>query len=470
MIKSAARKMDMTEGSVFGKVLIYALPVVATGMLQVLYNAADTVIVGRYASDGETALAAVGSCGALINLIIQLFMGLSVGAGVLVAQQIGARQFEDVKKTVHTAVPAATILGIIVAIFGYISAGTLLSWTGVEKSVLSEAVPYMRAYMCGIPASMVYNYCAAMMRSSGDTSRPLMFLSISGVVNIILNIITVVIFDMGALGVGVATAVSNWLSMALIVGYMMRDKGIVHLELREIKICWDKLGHIIRIGIPAGIQGCIFAFSNVLVQSSVNSFGKIATAGNAAAANIDSFVYTAMNSFYHATLTFVGQNVGAKKYHRIKKIIVTCALIVFVVGVAMGGTIYIFGRQLVGIYAPGNEAVISAALRRTAVVTTTYFMCGLMEVACGAMRGMGSSFIPMIVSIVGTFSIRVGWIYTVFAAYPTVTVLYLSYPVSWIVTATAHYICCAVYLRHIKKKNDSISGPLPKPKFAGVDC
>ncbi len=462
MIKSAARKMDMTEGPVLGKILLYTLPLVATGMLQVLYNAADTIVVGRFAEDGETALAAVGSCGALINLIIQLFMGLSVGAGVLVAQNIGAKQYEDVRKTIHTAVPAAAVLGIAVSVFGFFAAGRLLRLTGVEESVLAEAVPYMKAYMCGIPASMVYNYCASMMRASGDTTRPLIFLSVSGVVNIVLNLVTVIVFRMGALGVGIATAASTWLSMILIVAYMIHDKGIIRLEPKEMRIHWSKLWQITKIGIPAGLQGCIFSLSNVLIQSNVNSFGKTATAGNAAVANIDSFIYTAMNSFYHATLTFVGQNVGAKKHHRVKRIVVVCSLLVFGVGALMGMFTFVFGRLLIGIYAPGNEAVISAGLLRVATVSTTYFMCGLMEVGCGAMRGMGSSFIPMLVSLAGTFVIRIGWIYTVFAAYPTITVLYLSYPASWFLTAAAHYISCAILLHHIKKKGSIPPGALLK--------
>lgn len=452
MVKSSARKHDMTEGPLLGKILIYTIPLILTGTLQLVFNAADTIVAGRFSDDGETALAAVGSCGALINLIVNLFMGLSVGAGVLVAQHIGAREEDEVKRTVHTAIPAAGILGVIVAVFGYLTAETLLRWTGVEESVLAQAVPYMKAYMLGMPASMVYNYCATMMRSAGDTTRPLIFLSIAGVVNVFLNLFTVMFLRMGALGVGIATAISTWLAAFLIIGYMLRIQGYMHFSLKDMRIHWNKLWRITKIGIPAGLQGCVFSISNVLIQSGVNSFGKTVVAGNAAAGNIDGFIYTAMNSFYHSTLTFVGQNVGAKKYNRIRKIIMINAVMVTVCGVVIGVLSLTFGRELLGLYAPGNEGAIEAGLKRMSIVTITYFLCGIMEVGCGAIRGMGSSFIPMIVSVVGTCALRITWIFTLFAAFPTIQMLYSAYPVSWFLTAAAHYTTSEILLRLIMKK------------------
>ncbi len=470
MFKTATRKINMTEGPLLGKILIYTVPLILTGMLQLLYNAADTIVAGRFAEDGETALAAVGSCGALINLIINLFMGLSVGAGVLVAQYIGAKKEDDVRMTVHTAVPAAALLGAVVSVFGIVMAEPLLRLTGVEESVLAQAVPYMKAYMFGMPASMIYNYCATMMRSSGDTAHPLMFLSISGIVNVALNLVMVIGFGLGALGVGIATAVSTWLSMFLIIGFMMREEGLIHLDIKRIHIDWDKFWKIVRIGIPAGLQGCVFSLSNVVIQSSVNGFGKTTVAGNTAGSNIDGFIYVALDSFYHTSLTFVGQNIGAKKYDRVKKIIVLCSVMVVIVGLTLGGMALLFGRQLLGLYAPNNEGAIEAGLLRLSIVGLSYFLCGLMEVGCGAMRGMGSSFIPMVVSLIGSCLLRIVWIYTVFAAYPAMTVLYISYPVSWAVTGAVHYISSAILLRHIKHKGIKLQDAAPDTKCLKAGC
>lgn len=458
MTKTKRIKGDITEGPVLGKIIAYSVPLILTGILQLLYNAADTIVAGRWASDGEAALAAVGSCGALINLIVQLFMGLSVGAGVCVAQNYGARRYDEVSKTVHTAVPAATILGVIVSIFGFFAAEMLLTWTGVEKSVLAEAAPYMRAYMVGMPASMVYNYCATMLRSTGDTAHPLIFLSVSGLVNVALNLVTVLGLGMGALGVGIATAVSTWLSMILILIFMMRTDTCMHLSLRKMHIYGDKLLQILRFGIPAGLQGCVFSLSNVLIQSSVNSFERYVVAGNTAAANIDSFIYTAMNAVYHATLTFVGQNIGAKKYDRVPRIVGVCYGLVTVIGFIMGAGTILFGRELLWLYAPGNELAIEAGMKRLIIVGGPYLLCGLMEVGCGAMRGMGSSITPMVVSLVGSCASRILWIYTVFAAFPTTTVLYLSYPISWTMTAIAHLLCWTLFLRHLRHKNGGSGG------------
>ncbi|MBQ9080775.1 MAG: MATE family efflux transporter [Clostridia bacterium] len=446
----------MTEGPLLGKIIRYSIPLIATGMLQLLYNAADTIVAGRYAPNGEAALGAVGSCGALINLIVNLFMGLSVGAGVCVAHDYGARKFDDVRRTVHTAVPTAAILGVIVSVFGFFMSETLLKWTGVQGNILQEAVPYMKAYMLGMPASMVYNYCATMLRSKGDTKHPLIFLSISGIANILLNLLMVIVFKMGAVGVGIATAVSTWLSMFLIIGFMLRSKGSMKLEFKLMRFHKDKFFAMLRFGIPAGLQGCVFSLSNVLIQSSINMLDAgcdFVVAGNAAAANIDGFIYIAMNSIYHAALTFVGQNVGAKKYHRIGRIMGACAATVGVIGITMSAAAVIFGRPLLSLYAPGNENAIAFGMIRMSIVSATYFLCGFMELGCGVMRGLGNSLVPMIVSVVGSCAFRIVWIYTVFAAFPTAQVLYLSYPFSWLLTAVAHFICSAIYLRIIKKRD-----------------
>lgn len=442
----------MTEGPVFGKILIYSLPLIATGMLQLIFNISDSIVVGNFADNGKAALAAVGACSALINLLINLFMGLSVGAGVSVAQYIGAKRDEDVRKTLHTAIPAAAVLGLFVAVVGFISAETLLIWTGVEGESLGQATLYMRAYMFGIPANMIYNYCASMLRATGDTAHSLIFLTIAGVIDVFLNLFTVIVLGMGALGVGLTTAVSNWLAVFMIIFFLMRTRGVLRFEPKRMRIWWDKLWRMIRIGIPAGLQGCVFSLSNVLIQSSVNGFGETVMAGNTAAMQIGNVIYTAMNALYHATLTFVAQNVGAGKLHRIKKIVIECSLIVLAVGVSIGAVTIIFGRPLLAIYNSKDQSIIDAGMTRIIYVCGTYFLCGLMEVGCGAMRGMGSAFIPMISSVIGTCVVRIAWIYTVFAAFPTIGVLYLSYPVSWFLTAAAHYVSCVILFRRIKKK------------------
>lgn len=449
-------KQNLTEGALLPKIIMFTLPLIATAVLQLLFNTADTVVVGRWGGstpeECETALAAVGSCGALTNLIVNLFFGLSVGAGVCVAHDIGAKQYNDVSRVVHTSVLASLICGVIVTVFGLCMAPTLLAMMKTDPVVLDEAVPYMRAYFCGMPANMLYNYCASMMQSSGDTTRPLTFLSIAGVANVLLNLVMVLVFHAGAMGVGVATAVSQWISCILIVWYMMRMDGPCRIELKKLRIDPSKLSKIVLIGLPAGIQGTLFSFSNVLIQSSVNSFGKVVVAGNTAASNLDGYVYATQNSLYHTALTFVGQNVGAHKYKRVRKCVLWCALVVTVVGLSVGSVLVIFGEPLLHIFVPEGGAVVEAGMVRLSIMGVCYFLCGLMEVGCGVMRGLGKSITPMIVSLLGSCVFRVVWIYTIFALFPTLEVLYISYPISWIVTAAAHFLFCFGILKNTEKR------------------
>lgn len=447
---------DLTKGPILSQILMFALPLIATSVLQLMFNTADIVVVGRFG--GETpeecanALAAVGSCGSLINLIITLFMGLAVGAGVCVAHDMGAKHYKDVTKVVHTAVLAASVCGVFVAVFGFLMTPTFLAWMGTNEAVMDQAILYMRAYFCGVPASMIYNYCAAMLRSTGDTVRPLTFLSVSGVVNVGLNLVMVLVFHLGAMGVGIATAASNWTSCILILLFMLRTDGPCHLELSKLRIDKKKLKKIIFLGLPAGIQGSLFSVSNVLIQSSMNSLGEIVVAGNTAAANLEGYVYATQNALYQTALTFVGQNVGARKYERLKKCVLWCVLVVTLVGLFFGTGMYLFGHQLLGIFAPGNEVVIAAGLKKLSITCVTHFLCGIMEVGCGIMRGLGKSICPMIVSLIGSCALRVVWVYTAFALYPTAETLYISYPVTWILTASAHYIFCFINLRKLKKR------------------
>lgn len=444
---------DFTQGPLLPQILMFALPLIATSVLQRLFNTADAVMVGSFCGtpeECETALAAVGSCGSLIDLIVSLFMGLAVGAGICVAHDIGAKLFHDVSRVVHTAVIAAGVCGIFVMLFGLLMARPLLAAMGTgngDTAVLDQAVLYMQAYFCGIPASLLYNYCAAMLRSSGDSTHPMIFLTVAGVVNVLLNGVTVIGFGMGAMGVGLATAVSQWVACIWILLFMIRSDGPCKLELKKLRVDRKKLRRIILLGIPAGIQGSLFSVSNVLIQSSMNSFGKVIVAGNTAASNLEGYIYATQNALYHTALTFVGQNVGARKFDRLKKCILWCVIVVTVIGLFFGLTAYIFGETLLSIFAPDNEAVVQAGLRKLAITGLTQFLCGLMEVGCGIMRGLGNSVTPMIVSLVGSCVLRVVWIYTVFALYPSPETLYISYPVTWIITASTHYLFCFAALR-----------------------
>ena len=452
-IKSKRVTKDFTKGPILSQILLFSLPLMATAVLQRLFNTADTIMVGRFSgtpAECETALAAVGSCGSLIDLLVGLFMGLAVGAGVCVAHDIGAKHFKDVSRVVHTSVIAACICGIAVTVFGILMARPLLTLMGTgngDQEVLDQAVLYIRAFFLGVPASLIYNYCAAMLRSSGDTVRPMIFLSAAGAINVVFNFITVVGLGLGAMGVGLATAISNWIACALIILFMFRTDGPCKLELKKLRVDGNKLRKIVLLGIPAGIQGSLFAVSNVMIQSSMNSFGKVVIAGNTAASNLEAYIYITQNALYQTALTFVGQNVGARKFDRLKRCIVWCTLVVSVIGIAMGLAVYFFGKPLISIFSPGNEAVIAAGIRKLSITGVTQFICGLMEVGCGVMRGLGKSLTPMFVSLIGSCALRLVWVWTVFALFPLPEVLYISYPITWIITAAAHYICCFVTLR-----------------------
>ncbi len=444
--------MNMTEGPVLRKMILFTLPVMASGFLQLLFNAADVAVVGQFVS--EAAMAAVGSCGSLINLIINLFIGLSIGAGVVAAQDLGARRHDDVQKLISTSLTASVVCGIAVGIFGFVFAEPLLRMMDTPEDVLVEAVPYMRAYFCGIPGCLVFNFLAAILRSAGDTQRPLYFLTAAGVINVIFNIVMIVGFGMGAVGVGIATAVSQYVAAGLTVLYMLRIKE-THLRISGLRVSGQKLLRMAIIGLPAGLQGCLFSLSNVIIQSTVNGYPTTVIAGNTAASNLDSFVYSGMNSVYQTALTFVGQNMGAGKYERIKKISLQCFGLVTVVGILLGGSLVLFGPYLLLIYVgPENrEAVIAAGMDRMMVIAASYFLCGIMDVACGILRGMGKAIQPMIVALLGSCVFRIVWVKTVCPLFPTdIRMLYISYPISWILTAGVHCIFCVYFYRKFMKR------------------
>ena len=453
-IKSKGMK-DMTEGPLFSKILLFALPLVATGLLQRLFNIADTIMVGRWGGETveacELALAAVGSCGSLSYLVISFFFGLSAGAGVLVAHAMGARQYDDVSKITHTSIFVSLITGAFSTLIGVLATRTLLQWTGVSPEIMEEAIPYMRAVFCGMTGVLVYNYAAACLRSAGDSTRPLLFLTASGVLNIIFNFVAVVLLKLGALGVGIATAVSNWASAIFVILYMMRQTGPLHFSFSKLHPDRVHLKKMLTIGLPSGIQGSLFSFSNVIVQAGINSFPVSIVAGNTAAGNLSDIIYSVQNAMYHVALTFIGQHVGAKKYRRMVKCFWLSTVIVATLGLFCGGMVYLFGRPLLSLFAPDNEAAIEAGMVRLAVLSMTYFMCGMQEVGSGTLRALGKSTTAMVIGFFGVVVIRMIWIFTVFKAHHTPVVLYLTYPVSWFFLVVAFYIFCFVEMRRFRR-------------------
>ena len=453
-------KRQLTEGALLPQIVRFVLPMMAASVLQLLFNTADTIVVGRWGGDTqlecETALAAVGSCGHLIALLVNLFMGLSLGTGVCVAQAVGAKDYEDVEKTVHTSVPLGFLCGLVLTVMGLLLAEPLLVLMGTEPQVLGQAAPYMRAYFCGMPASLVYNYCAAALRSTGDTTRPMFFLTVSGIVNVLLNLVMVLVFRLGAVGVGIATAASNWVSALCVVIYMRRTDGPCRLDPKKLRLRRDKLLTILRIGIPASIQNIMFNISNVLIQSSVNALGQVAVAGNAAAANLNSYVYAVQSTLPQAAMTFTGQNLGARKYERIRKSVWLCVALGAFAGCFLGGGMYILGRPLLSLYAPGNDAVIAMGMKRMAMIGCTYFLLAMVEVGLSMLRGMGQSVLPTVTTLVGTCALRVVWVLTLFPQKPKLETLYLSYPVSWILTGVFTFFCCVRFYRKSKREYESL--------------
>ena len=442
--------MDMCTGPLLGKIIRFSVPIVLTGILQLLYNAADVIVVGRFA--GPTALAAVGSTSSLINLIVNLFVGLSIGAGVTVARNYGAGDLKGVSRALHTSIALSMVAGVVVGVIGFNCSRPMLMLMGSPEDVIDQASLYMKIYFVGIPFSMVYNYSAAALRAVGDTRRPLIYLTISGLVNVLLNLVLVIFFHMGVAGVAIATAVSQVVSVVLIISCLLRSTGCIRLDPRQIRFEKSSLIDIVKIGLPAGLQSSVFAISNVLIQSSINSFGSSVMAANAACGNLEGFVYVAMTSFSQAALTFTGQNIGAKQYGRIGKIMGYCCLLASAIGIVMGTAAYIFGDQLLGLYTSDPE-VIEIGRIRLFYMMLPYFLCGLMDVVAGMLRGCGYSVTPMVVSILGACVFRVVWIYTAFAAVRTLPVLYVSYPISWFLTAVVHTITFMIVWKKIMKQN-----------------
>ncbi len=443
--------MDMCTGSVLKKMLLFAVPLMLSGILQLLFNAADVMVVGRFA--GESSLAAVGSTTSLINLLTNLFVGLSVGANVLAARCFGASQERELKETVHTAMTISVLCGVLLTAIGIVGAPSILRLMQTPPEVLDLAVVYLRTYFIGMTATMIYNFAAAILRAVGDTNRPLWILMIAGVVNVSLNLVFVIAFHWGVFGVGLATAISQTISAACVVVCLMREQGAIRLELRSLGIKRDKLVKIAQVGLPAGIQGSLFSLSNVVIQSSVNSFGETVVAGSSAAANLEGFAFMAMNAFHQAAISFTSQNVGAGCYERINRIARTALACVAVTALSVGAVLLVFGEPLLYLYTE-EPSVVAAGLERMRVMALSFALAGMMDVMVGCLRGLGYSVMPMFVSLGGVCALRLVWIATVFQlpAFHTIGMLYITYPVSWVITLSVHVLCFTVVRHRLKKQ------------------
>ena len=444
-------QIDMCSGSILKKMLLFAVPLMCSSILQLLFNAADIIVVGRYA--GDNSLAAVGSNTSLINLLTNLFIGLSIGANVLVARFFGAKQERELKDTVHTAMTISIISGIILTIVGVVGARQILIWMKSPEEVLELATLYLRIYFMGMTATMVYNFGSAILRAVGDTKRPLYFLLFAGVINVVLNLIFVIVLKMDVAGVALATVISQCISASLVLVCLMKEQSGIRLELKNLRVNSKILLKILQIGLPAGFQGVIFAIANVTIQSSINSFGAIEVAGNSAASNVEGFVYMAMNAFYQSAISFASQNVGAGKYERINKILITAQICVLAVGLLMGNGAVFFAEELLGFYSK-NPEVIAAGTERLRYICSLYALCGMMDVMVGMLRGLGYSVMPMIVSLLGACALRLIWLATLFQMeqFHTVQMIYITYPVSWTITLLTHIICFIIVRRKLGRQ------------------
>lgn len=442
----------MLSGPLLPNIILYTVPIILTSLLQLLFNAADLVIVGRFC--GSVSVAAVGATGAITNLMVNFFVGLSVGAGVTVAHALGSREDSVVHNTVHTALPTALISGLVLTILGISFSETFLRWMGTPDTVLPLSALYMKIYFAGITFTMVYNFCAAILRAAGDTKSPLIYLSFAGVVNVVLNVAFVTLLHMNVAGVALATTISQGISAVLVVRALMKRTDACRLEFKKLRFHPAQLAKMLRIGLPAGIQSSLFSISNVLIQSSINSFGDVFMSGNAAAGNIEGFIYVSLNAFHQTAVNFMGQNAGARQYRRVSQTLWICLGSVTVVGLALGSLAYAFGPSLLSLYITDSQEAIGYGMLRLSLISFTYFLCGLMDVSTGALRGLGESFLPMVISVLGVCGIRIGWIYTIFQVpqFHTPLCLYISYPVSWTVTFLFQMLAFFTVYRKLKRE------------------
>lgn len=430
----STKQIDMLNGSLVDKIILFALPLAATSILQQLFNSADVAVVGRFV--GSEALAAVGANGAVINLLVNLFVGLSVGANVVIATFIGKGNEKSIKKAVHTAIMVALISGVCLAFIGLIFARVILTAMSTPDNILDLAVRYLRVYFSGMPFIMLYNFASSIFRSKGDTKRPLIALAISGVINVILNLFFVVVLGMNVEGVAIATVVSNMISSSILIYWLVKEEGAFHLEIKQLKINWGIVKRMAVIGVPAGIQGMVFSFSNVIIQSALNKLGSTAVAGSAAALNYEYFAFFVLSAFSQAVVTFISQNYGAGNKERCRKIVKSCWLLAAVSTFTVCAIFIIFSHPLVSIFTQ-DSAVADLAVLRMKYILSFYLINMTIEVLSGSMRGLGYSFVPASVCVIGICGIRILWIYTAFQKIATFKGLMMVYPISWIVTMVA---------------------------------
>ena len=447
-MKNNKYEIDMCNGTIMDKLISFALPLMISGMLQLMFNAVDIIVVGRFT--GSQALAAVGSTTALICTFTNLFIGVSLGANVLAARFYASGKTKEMSETVHTAILLALISGIAMSVIGILCARESLVLIATPDDIIGQAVLYLRIYFLGMPFFMLYNYGAAILRAVGDTKRPLMYLIAAGTANAVLDLVLVIIFKMGVAGVAIGTITSQFISCVLVIRCLCKTDAIYKLYISKLRIKKYYLIQILKVGLPAGIQSTVINFSNVLLQSSVNSFGEIAMAGYTAANNILGFLYVSVNSVTQACMSFTSQNYGVRKFKRMDKVLADCAILSIIVSVVIGGGSYLLGHQILGIYTK-QEDVIQCGMEILSISTIPYFLCGLMDMIPGSMRGVGYSAVPMILSIIGTVGTRLVWIYGVFPEHRSLYVLFMSYPVSWGLTIVMQAICLVFVRRKIKK-------------------
>lgn len=449
--------MDMCSGSIAKKMIAFAVPLMLSGLLQLLFNAADIIVVGNFA--GDESLAAVGSTSTLINLMTNLFIGVSVGANVLSANYFAASKDDELSKTVHTAMTISIISGLALTVVGFIFAPSVLKLMKTPDEVIGLASIYLRTYFCGMTAVMVYNFGSAILRAIGDTQRSLYFLFLAGIVNIVLNLIFVIVFNWGVFGVGLATVISQVISATLVFICLLKEKSAIRVDIKKLRIDSHKMLRMLQIGLPAGIQGMLFSLANVVIQSSVNLFGTTVIAGNSASSNVEGFAFTSMNAFHQAAVSFTSQNAGARKTERINKILYTALAYVFTVGVIFCAIYLLFDRELISLYT-NSDAVVDAGVKRLTIIACSYMVCGMMDVVVGSLRGLGYSFMPMLVSLIGVCALRIIWIATVFKIpeYHTIETIYYTYPISWAITLCAHLICYVFVRRRVGKKWEEEKG------------
>ena len=449
-------EIDMLHGSIWNKLPLFALPVAATAILEQLFHASDVAIVGNFTGDARTvAVAAVGANGPIIGLIVNLFIGIALGANVVIANAIGCRDDNAVKRAVHTAIVFAVCGGAAVALLGQLIASPLLSILNVPEDVFPYALLYLRIYLLGMPVILLYNFEAAIFRSIGDTKVPLAALAISGVLNVLLNLFFVIVLHMTVNGVAIATVAANAVSAALLYVRLTRTDKCVRVERKALRIDGASLKRILSIGLPAGVQSAVFSFANIVIQSAINSFGSTVVAGSSASANLEGFVYTAMNAFSQAAVTFTSQNMGARKYQNLNRVVLNCLLCAIVTGVVLGGGAVLAGTQLLHFYS-SDAAVIAAGYERLRVICGTYLLCGIMDTLASSLRGLGYSVLPMVVSLVGSCLLRLVWIATIFQLNRTPFMLYISYPISWVLTAAVHLTCLLIVRHKLQKKGQNL--------------